>query len=239
MDRNGPLCALRHGNPLLAEFNQSLKRVDSIQGRSGKYILWTRGQLFGAAETGTSGHFHAVIINGSSVVVYDGVKDYELHSTDSLLSLGNCLWFRLEAIIADDMRARILSNRTQALSRRQRRLNESQHRPDSQLPSSWTLEQRAMHSSSRAAALSRRCRQLVRPLPPIGWEHPLVIPTPSDFLTMNTHLPEVGWLGQLNEHVRDHRLTFVSETHRYFIDGVQTLGSVIGLLHSVCQPFRR
>ena len=75
------------------------------------------------------------------------------------------------------------------------------------------------------------------PRPPRHWEHPPNAPTPIDFLTFDVAMPQVSWLATLNQHPRDHRLTFVSDTHRYFIDGAPTLGSVTGLIHSVCEEF--
>ena len=60
---------------------------------------------------------------------------------------------------------------------------------------------------------------------------------PVCFRHMEIDLPAPTWLSQLNEHVRDRRLTFFADTHSYYIDGVQTLGSVTGLIHCFCEEF--
>ena len=38
-------------------------------------------------------------------------------------------------------------------------------------------------------------------------------------------------------HARDSRLHFVSNTHTYYVDGVETLGSVTGLVHAFAGDF--
>ena len=44
-------------------------------------------------------------------------------------------------------------------------------------------------------------------------------------------------LSDRNPHSRDSRLKFTAATHTYHIDGVPTLGSVTGLIHSFGRPF--
>jgi hypothetical protein len=48
---------------------------------------------------------------------------------------------------------------------------------------------------------------------------------------------EVTLLSDLNGHPRDSRLRFVAESHKYFIDGMETLGSVTGVVHRFAQDF--
>ena len=78
---------------------------------------------------------------------------------------------------------------------------------------------------------------LIRPCPPLDWQHPTIPSAPDDFLQFDVQLPELRWLSTLNAHARDRRLVFVSCSHTYFIAGLPTLGSVTGLIHAFCEHF--
>ena len=57
------------------------------------------------------------------------------------------------------------------------------------------------------------------------------------FPVLDKSMPNITFLEQLNTHPRDERLQFVAETHTYYVDGVRTLGSATGLIHSFAQEF--
>ncbi|MCP4332643.1 MAG: hypothetical protein GY785_08295, partial [Gammaproteobacteria bacterium] len=58
-----------------------------------------------------------------------------------------------------------------------------------------------------------------------------------DFLTYGVDPPNADLLRTLHPHRRDQRLVFVASTHTYFIDGLETLGSVTGLVHGCVRAF--
>jgi hypothetical protein len=60
---------------------------------------------------------------------------------------------------------------------------------------------------------------------------------PVDFKGYLANRTEPLLLERLHSHTRDKRLTFVESIHRYYIDGVATLGSVTGLLHRFASSF--
>jgi hypothetical protein len=78
---------------------------------------------------------------------------------------------------------------------------------------------------------------LIRPALPVGWVHPSVPGEPSHSSPWGFELPDVNFLRFLNAHPRDRHIKFYADTHVYFVNGVKTLGSVTGLVHSLAQPF--
>lgn len=48
---------------------------------------------------------------------------------------------------------------------------------------------------------------------------------------------EITTLAWLRPHVRDRHVQFMSEGHLCFVHGVQTHGSITGLIHAFVQPF--
>ena len=72
---------------------------------------------------------------------------------------------------------------------------------------------------------------------PPGFVPGTLLTTPSDFVNVRIDVPEVTLLKELHPHCRDKNLKFVSDTHTYFIDGIQTLGSVTGLVHRFADEF--
>jgi len=198
--------------------------MDASQVSTGRYILWR------------DNHFVAVFVSSDAVTVYDGDNEPVVSSVQIIQDQRRCLWFKLESIIDSSLAQRLRTNRAEALTRRAHRLM-TWTRSASPYPATLSQEQLGLLAANRASALARRCAQLHRPLPPMGWRHPANLPVPTMFHDFPASLPEISWLAQLNEHVRDHQLKFVPASHRYFVAGLQTLGSVTGLIHTVVEEF--
>ncbi len=163
----------------------------------------------------TGGHFVGVIIEDFLCTVNNGSRETKAGLTTVEVEGGKlCRWFRLVPVLSPEQQQRVSQNRCTALKRK-----------------AAALRQHEVCVPPAAAS------GLVRPLPPIGWAHPVLPDTPSDFLEMNVTFPDVIWLKSLNQHPRDHRLKFLSDTHRYLVDGAPTLGSVTGLIHAFCSEF--
>ena len=76
-------------------------------------------------------------------------------------------------------------------------------------------------------------------LPALPHDHkPVTLPPPPvDFLNYPVFLPKVSFLAELNYHARDQNLSFRSQDHTYFINDIQSLGSVTGLVASHYDEF--
>ena len=98
----------------------------------------------------------------------------------------------------------------------------------------------AIIAHSKNIALERKVRKANPGLGLHPWASnhrpPPAVKTPSNFIE-DTELPEVDtWLlASLHPHWRDQHVKFVSSSHTYYIDGLQTLGSVTGLIHEFAQ----
>ncbi len=215
----GPFRAMHHGNPMLAPFGKKLVPVIATGVQSGSYVTYK------------DGHFTAAIVCGNQCKITDnGQPAYEGDLSGVLEQTGR-LWWRLVSEATTEQRARVRQNRADALSRRQAALSRfdvKRPRLGDGLPSS---------STDRVPALRGKDAALRRPTPPMDWPQPTV---PSELINLRypvCGIPTNTWLQKLNEHVRDHRLRFVAASHTYFIDGVESHGSVTGLIHAFCDEF--
>ncbi len=87
-------------------------------------------------------------------------------------------------------------------------------------------------------SLRQREIGLRRPHGPPDWQPPSVPSTPADFATYSIDPPDACLLSDLNPHPRDSALTFHAPSHVYRVNGVETLGSVTGLVHQFSHPFQ-
>jgi hypothetical protein len=80
-------------------------------------------------------------------------------------------------------------------------------------------------------------RGLNFPSCPPGWQSPDLPSTPVNWYDYHIAAEPALLLQHLFPNPRDQRLRFHSESHTYYIDGVQTQGSVTGLVHRFCNSF--
>ena len=234
-ETSGPFRALADGNRFLQPFHRFLMYVPQTDVSNGKFVVWRA--VPSESRQAPVGHFFAVTVAGTQALVVDGCRSYSCPVED-VAHGGSVRWYRLEAAISDAAQARVQANRSIGLARRRDALMaRTQPATPTAPPAGWTLQQRATWTYNREVALQRRSAHLLRPHPPAEWPLPLVPARPLDFYAWGCELPEVTWLSTLNEHARDKRLTFYQATHRYFVDGKATLGSVTGVVHAFCDHF--
>ena len=105
--------------------------------------------------------------------------------------------------------------------------------------SSFTQEQRKRLAESRMQALQKKARRVARmngQLPILLHAADVQLPhSPAVFDPSSA--PDVDILKCLHPHCRDSRVVFRAQDHVYFVDHVQTNGSVTGLIHSFCSSF--
>jgi hypothetical protein len=89
-------------------------------------------------------------------------------------------------------------------------------------------------------ALARKQKKsngLMLPHAKLGEPKPMMPLPLQDFIHEEIPHVEASLLKDYNSHKRDDEIRFVESTHTYFINGVQTLGSVTGLIHHFVQEF--
>ena len=102
------------------------------------------------------------------------------------------------------------------------------------------VQQRKRISASRLEACGRKAARRIASatglLPTLQQPAAFSFPSsPAAFDSENS--PDVDVLRLLRAHPRDFKIRFEASHHRYYIDGVQTKGSVTGVIHSFCTPF--
>ena len=112
--------------------------------------------------------------------------------------------------------------------------------PTPQLSAEQTEQIRRARATAvlRLAAAARRHGMALPEAPP-GWVQEERPPLPVNF-SDEFQLPEHNGqrlLTVLHQHPRDHRVRFVAEGHRYYIDGVEARISVTTLVHRYCHEF--
>lgn len=233
---HGPFRALTHGNPMLQPFGYRLLHVSSITKEHGKYVRWLDNH-------------HSAVIVGSVVTVIERSRSFTVRTLAELPSWNKGFWYRLVSASDTPSSSSPLSPSTKASiderwSQAKRRKvtvtavsSSTSKALRGQCSSGITDEQLARIVENRRLCLERRSRQLVRPLPPLGWNTPQAPDTPADFSTFSVELPRYTFLEHLNAHPRDRHIQFFSDTHTYLIAGRKTLGSVTGLVHAFAQAF--
>ena len=100
-------------------------------------------------------------------------------------------------------------------------------------------EQKAMIEVKRRHAMKIRALRQPFSLPTLSPSHlpPPPLPIPVTFYLQAFHAPTCSMLQDANPNRRDSRITFEAESHTYTVDGLQTLGSVTGLVHCFSMPF--
>ncbi|CAE7209382.1 unnamed protein product, partial [Symbiodinium microadriaticum] len=84
------------------------------------------------------------------------------------------------------------------------------------------------HNSSNDGWLGLACVQAPRLLLDL---------VPQDFAILPAAQPDCSLLSCMHEHDRDKRISFLSETHVYYVDGVPMSISVTGLVHKFAETF--
>jgi len=235
VDRSGPFRADEHGNSMLRPLGLKLVKTSHSGLRRGKWVKWQ------------AGHFSAVLI-AERVTVMEKNRTFTCTAPSELGRPGAIIWWRLTTLddpsdpnhvrypegpkLPVEVLSRIDHNWAECM-RRRAASGVSTPTGLSRL-SPYQLE---LISRNREQALRRRTSSLVRPLPPVGWKHPLVPQPPTEWATWDRSLPDVTFLSCLNAHPRDRALRFYPDTHTYLIHGQPSLGSVTGLIHSFCQVF--
>ena len=182
------------------------------------------------------GHFVAVTV-GDVVTVIDGDSRACFRDPEGAGRGHGHIWYRLissgkTSEMQPSVQLRIDTNWARACRKRA-------------LPAEVTCTRTASLSSeqlervalNRAEALRKRASMLIRPLPPVSWQHPVMPAEPSHVAPWDVDLPDVAFLRILNAHPRDRHITFLAGPHVYFVKGRRSLGSVTGLVHSLAQPF--
>ena len=236
--QSGPFRALLHGNPMIQPLGYTLCATKYTDISPGNFVTWK------------GGHFTAVIVSSTSrVIEMDGSMHTE-HSCLHALGLPDeRTWFRLQKTLGSDslpaspavpaslpldMLRKIGQRRLRAQLLRD--MNTSRKRKGTGDPDSGIELLTAAMKQRREDALLRQRSRLVRPLPPLGWQHPREPAPPSSF-HMRPVLPAVTFLSLLNAHERDLDLLFFEEEHKYFFKGARTCGSVTGLIHQYACEF--
>ena len=111
--------------------------------------------------------------------------------------------------------------------------------PERAIPVQLTAQQRAQIDANRKKALAKKAAKQPFQLAPTTAAHmpPPALPSPIMFTGQEFMASPCTLLSDRNPHSRDSRLKFTAATHTYHIDGVPTLGSVTGLIHSFGRPF--
>ena len=105
---------------------------------------------------------------------------------------------------------------------------------------SINFAQRKRLQSSWLDACRRKAARLASPnnglLPVLHWPTTFTFPCSPDSFDAGA-APDVDVLKLLRAHPRDSRIRFQASDHTYYIGGVQTKGSVTGVIHTFCTPF--
>ena len=205
----------------------------------GRFLRWEAN-----SNPNKPGHFVAVIVSDAVTLIDDGVATTR-HTVADFGRPDLFLWWQMLGLHEDVSQPHALSIEQQSMV--DQKWAAACHRNAGKQPLSSScglshasglgpVQRQRIEANHRIASHLRGLR-LIRPLPPLGWRHPIVPSTVSDFDRFDVHLPRITFLTKYNAHPRDRHIVFYEDTHTYLVRGVPTMGSVTGLVHVLAQTF--